>query len=91
MHPGPAIKLASLLMVHTLSVPAPTVVMSFVMTNNQPSQYTKLMFAPAPNIQWVQFNQPDGSTGYRSGTNYYIYSSKLSNFPIGMFTIKPSP
>lgn len=91
MHPGPAIKLASLLMIHTLSIPAPIPIMSFIMTNNQPSQYTKLMITPAGNIPLTQFNEPDGSTGYRSGTNYYIYQSKLSNFPTLLFTTRPSP
>lgn len=90
------IKLATLLMTHTLAktlvVSAPIVpVMSFVMTNNQPSQYTRLMISTTLGGQQVQFNEPDGSTGYRDGTNYYIYQSKLSNFPTVFFTTKPSP
>lgn len=92
------IKLATLLMTHTTAAfhPAsvllpPVPVMSFIMTNNQPSQYTKLMISPNLGGQQVQFNEPDGSTGYRDGTNYYIYQSKLSNFPQAFFTTKPSP
>lgn len=88
MHPGPAIKLASLLMVHTLTIVQPTYKYRFVLTG-PPAQYNRLMVALSVTGPWTQLNLPDGSCGQRSGTNYVIPAQNWS--PTLFFTLKPCP
>jgi len=85
------IKLATLLMLHTnmAAVQPPAPLFIATMTNNVHSQFSRLMASTKVTGPWTQVNQPDGTYGQRSGTNYLI--PKSPNAPVMFFTIQPSP